>query len=307
MANVLVTGASGQIGSELAPALAAASHTVFSFDLKPSSQPNFIRGDILDTQLLEKVITENRITEIYHLVSLLSATGEKNPDLAWQINIGSLKSILDLCVKYHIKLFWPSSIAAFGSTTPRDNTPQHTILEPTTMYGVTKVAGELLCQYYWQKYRLDVRSVRFPGLISYKAEPGGGTTDYAVAVFYAAVLSGQYTCFVRPDTVLPMMYMDDAVRAALELMAASPDSLTIHTSYNLAALSFSAAELTAAVNTVIPVAVKYEPDFRQSIADSWPRSIDDSAARADWGWKSQIDLSKMVDLMLNGLNLVTQK
>lgn len=303
MSNILVTGASGQIGSELVPALAALGSTVFSFDIKAPSaaDPHFIQGDILDNALLEKIIVDNHISEIYHLVSLLSATGEKNPELAWKINMGSLKNILDLCVKYKIKLFWPSSIAAFGPTTPRVNTPQHTILEPTTMYGVTKVAGELLCQYYWKKFSLDVRSVRYPGLISYKAEPGGGTTDFAVAIFYEALKSGAYTCFVRPDTTLPMMYMDDAIRGTIELMSAPAKELSIHTSYNLASLSFSAEELAAQINKVQPVKVSYEPDFRQAIADSWPQSIDDSAARTDWNWHPQIDLPKMVEIMLSGL------
>lgn len=300
----LVTGASGQIGSELFPALQKkyGKENVFSLDIKNANNADDLlyNFDILDAERLEKLIVEKKITVIYHLVSLLSATGEKDPNYAWHLNMESLKNILDLAVKHKIKVFWPSSIAAFGPTTPRINTPQMTVLEPSTMYGVTKVSGELLCRYYRKKYGLDVRSIRYPGLISWKAEPGGGTTDYAVAIFYEGLLKGKYTCFVKSDTMLPMMYMDDAIRGTLQLMDADSKKLTV-TSYNFSALSFTAKELADEINKHIKVDVTYLPDHRQAIADSWPASIDDSTARKDWGWKPEFDLKKMTKLMLEKL------
>jgi len=204
-------------------------------------------------------------------------------------------------VEHELRVFWPSSIAAFGPTTPRVETPQQTILEPTTMYGVTKVAGELLCQYYWKKYGVDVRSVRYPGLISWKAEPGGGTTDYAVAIYYEALKSGAYDCFVRADTVLPMMYMDDAVAGTIQLMQADSSALTVRTSYNMTAMSFRAEELAAEIQRYLSLTVRYVPDHRQQIADSWPQSIDDSQARAEWGWEHEFDLARMTTVMLEKL------
>lgn len=254
-----------------------------------------------DINGLEEVIKKYKIDTVYHLVSLLSAKGEKDPSLTWQVNMGGLKNVLDLAVKYRLKVFWPSSIAAFGPTTPKEMTPQKTVMEPTTMYGVTKVAGELLCQYYHLKYGVDVRSVRYPGIISYKAEPGGGTSDYAVAIFYEGLKLGKYECFVEPETVLPMMYMDDAVRATLQIMDAEPVKLSVRTSYNLAAFSFSAKELAEEVNKHLRVTVTYKPDERQKIADSWPCSIDDSVARADWGWSPEFDLAKTTITMLEKL------
>lgn len=305
MKKILVTGAAGQIGSELVPALVEkyGAGNVVATDYKPlvDSGCASLSFDILDAARLEETIRKYEITEIYHLVSLLSATGEKDPDRAWNLNMGSLKSVLDLAAKYQLRVFWPSSIAAFGPTTPRNPAPQKTVLEPTTMYGVTKVSGELLCQYYFLKKGVDVRSVRYPGLISWKAEPGGGTTDYAVAVFYEALKTGTYTCFVRPDTVLPMMYMDDAVRGTIELMETPAEKITIRTSYNLAGVSFSAEELVAQINKHRPVSVSYAPDHRQQIADSWPQVIDDTQARADWGWKPVFDTAKMTEVMLEKL------
>ncbi len=302
--KALVTGASGQIGSELFPALQKkyGKENVFSLDIKNANNADdmLYNFDILDTYKLEKLIVEKKITVIYHLVSLLSATGEKDPNYAWHLNMESLKNILDLAVKHKIKVFWPSSIAAFGPTTPRMNTPQMTVLEPSTMYGVTKVSGELLCRYYSKKYGLDVRSIRYPGLISWKAEPGGGTTDYAVAIFYEGILKGKYTCFVKEGTMLPMMYMDDAIRGTLQLMDADSKKLTV-TSYNFSALSFTAKELAEEINKHIKVDVTYLPDHRQAIADSWPASIDDSAARKDWGWKAEYDLKKMTGTMIKKL------
>jgi nucleoside-diphosphate-sugar epimerase len=302
----LVTGAFGQIGSELVPALQRELGKEAVIAVGNRNIPADFNGRVEtlalpDRQGLEVLIKKYQADTIYHLVSLLSATGEKDPDLAWNLNVNSLKDVLDLAREYKLKVFWPSSIAAFGPSTPRQATPQQTVLEPTTMYGVTKVAGELMCQYYALKYGLDVRSLRYPGLISWKAEPGGGTTDYAVAIFYEAIKSGKYDCFVKAETVLPMMYMDDAIRGTLALMQAPADKLTVRTSYNFAGLSFSAAELAAEINKQLPVKVTYSPDQRQQIADSWPQSIDDSRARADWGWQPEFDLSRLTEVMLTQL------
>lgn len=302
--RILVTGAFGQIGSELVPALSAqfGSENVWCLDLQVPQgfSGNAVRMDIEDKASFRKFVEDKKITVIYHLVSLLSATGEKNPDLAWRLNLGSLKDILDLAHERQIRVFWPSSIAAFGSTTPRDATPQHTVLEPKTIYGVTKVAGELLCQYYFSKYGVDVRSLRYPGILSWKTEPGGGTTDYAVDIFKQAVISGKYTCFLKPDTTLPMMYIDDAVAATIQLMQAPLENISIRTSYNLSAISFTPQELAEAISRIVPLTVDYSPDFRQQIADSWPASIDDGIARADWGWQPSFGLTRLVDTMLSG-------
>lgn len=309
MRKILVTGAFGQIGSELVPALMAKYGQENVIAVGHHSIPKDFAGtveivsDITDKAALELLIKKHDIGTIYHLVSLLSAKGEVDPTLTWHINMDGLKHVLDLAVTYKLKVFWPSSIAAFGPTTPRDNTPQRTVLEPTTMYGVTKVAGENLCHYYFRKYGVDVRSIRYPGIISWKAEPGGGTTDYAVAIFYEGLKTGRYTCFVGPETVLPMMYMDDAVKATMQLMEADSDKLTVRTSYNLAAISFSAVELATEINKHLPVTVSYEPDHRQKIADSWPKSIDDSTARTDWGWSHSFDLSQMTQEMLKQLRV----
>src|SRR5258706_2701696 len=304
--KILVTGAFGQIGSELVPVLQKKHGKDSVISLGHSNIPKNFDGivektSIEDVASLKAIIEKHKITTIYHLVSLLSAKGEVDPSLTWKINMGGLKEILDIAVEKKIQVFWPSSIAAFGPTTPRDNTPQHTVLEPTTMYGVTKVAGELLCQYYFLKYGLDVRSVRYPGIISYKTPPGGGTTDYAVAIFYEGIKSHKYTCFVRKDTILPMMYMDDAVRATIMLMESDPQKISIRTSYNLAAISFSAEELAREIQKHIKVDVIYVPDQRQKIADSWPKSIDDRIARKDWGWNHEYDLKKMTEVMLENL------
>lgn len=310
--NILVTGATGQIGSELVPFLRnkygrdkiiAAIHSNRHLSDELRDGPSVIL-DVTNRENLKKVIKDHNIACLYHLVGILSARGELDPDIAWNTNMLSLKNVLDLSVENKIsKIFWPSSIAAFGSTTPRHKTPQQTVLEPRTMYGVTKVAGELLINYYFHKYHLDVRSLRLPGIISYKTEPGGGTTDYAVAIFYEALKAHRYTCFVRPDTVLPMMYMDDAIRAIDMLMEAPAERLTVRTSYNLTALSFKAEELAAAVISRIPDFIcTYKPDFRQAIADSWPQTIDDSTARHDWGWTPMFTLDRMVVEMLKQLS-----
>ena len=311
MKKILVTGALGQIGSELVPELRKkfGSENVVAVDYnkEPSEEFQnsgpFENADIRDKEKMRALIEKYQINIIYHLVGVLSAVGEKNPNLAWDVNMNGLKNILDLAVEYKIeKLFWPSSIAAFGPTTPLLNTPQKTILEPTTMYGVTKVSGELLCQYYFIKYGLDVRSLRYPGIISSKTLPGGGTTDYAVAIYYDAIKKGSYDCFVKKDTVLPMMYMDDAVRATLELMEAPKEKITIRTSYNLAAISFSAEELAKNVAKHIPnFKCTFTPDERQKIADSWPKTIEDTSAREDWGWQHQFDLDKISVEMIKNL------
>ncbi len=308
MEKILVTGSTGQIGSELVPLLRTrfGEESVVTLHSKKGAEsegPNAEIVNVTDLAALRRVFKKHSFSAVYHLAALLSATGEKDPSKAWDVNMAGLKNVLDLSVETRVgKVFWPSSIAAFGPDAQKKMTPQDAVLHPTTMYGVTKVAGELLCNYYHSKYGLDVRSVRYPGLISYKTEPGGGTTDYAVAIFYGALQEKRYTCFVRPDTVLPMMYMDDALRATVELMEAAPERVRVRTSYNLAALSFSAEELAAAIAKRIPgFLCTYEPDARQKIADSWPQSINDSSAHADWGWKPKYALEAMVDEMLEQL------
>jgi nucleoside-diphosphate-sugar epimerase len=306
MKNILVTGAFGQIGSELVPALQKKFGVDHVIAMGHSSIPGGFDGivekaDISDEKSVNEILDKYSIDTVYHLVSLLSAKGEIDPTLTWNVNIGGLKSILDMAVARKLRVFWPSSIAAFGPTTPRDQTPQRTVMEPTTMYGVTKYSGELLVQYYFLKYGLDVRSIRYPGLISWKTPPGGGTTDYAVAIFYDGLTKGSYECFVKPETTLPMMYMDDAIRGTLALMDADPTKLSVRTSYNFSAISFTAEELAREINKILKMSVTYKPDHRQKIADSWPKSIDDSVARTDWGWAHEFDLTKMTAIMIEEL------
>ena len=310
--KILVTGAFGQIGSELITALEKkfGKNSVVAFDKKPNPEYKGIAivGDITDAELLHAIIKDHNIGTVYHLVSLLSAVGENNPGLAWKVNMDGLRNVLELAREYQLKVFWPSSIAAFGPTTPRENTPQQTVLEPSTMYGVTKVAGELLCQYYFTKFGVDVRSLRYPGVISWKTLPGGGTTDYAVEIFWKALETGEYTCFLKKDTALPMMYIDDAIRATIEIMEADPKKITVRTSYNLAAVSFTPHELAEAIRKAgIPLKIKYQPDFRQKIADSWPNSIDDKKARKDWKWKHEFGLDKKVKEMIRGVKEMQAK
>lgn len=304
MRRILVTGALGQIGSDLVAELRRreGKEAILETDIKSAGSGNgtgYAQLDVRDAEQLEFLVVRNDIDTIYHLASLLSARGEQAPDLAWSINVEGLRNVLNVARRHGLRVFWPSSIAVFGVGAPRTPAPQQTVLQPNTIYGVTKVTGELLCQYVHQSYGVDIRSLRYPGLISHKTLPGGGTTDYAVEMFIAAAETGRYTCYLAPETRLPMMYMPDAVRAALDLMAAPPDSLTVRTSYNLAAVSFSVEELADAVRAHYPsFECDYAPDFRQRIADSWPQVIDDSNARSDWGWSHRFGLSEMVEDML---------
>jgi nucleoside-diphosphate-sugar epimerase len=263
---------------------------------------------VMNSNAVAAVVKKEAITQVYLLAAILSATGEKNPLWAWDINMKSLMNVLDICVEHKVsKLYWPSSIAVFGNTTPKDDTPQKTIVEPTTVYGISKYAGELWCQYYFEKYGLDVRSIRYPGLISWKSAPGGGTTDYAIDIYIEALKKKSYECFLGADTYLPMMYMDDAVRATIELMDAPKEAVKNRMSYNLAAMSFSPAEIFEAIKKRIPeFEISYNPDFRQKIANSWPSKIDDSEARKDWGWQHEYDLERMTDVMLENLKNVNR-
>ena len=308
--RILVTGAAGQIGSELAQLLRSTygNGSVVVSDIVAISGPLAESGpterlDITDGPALGALLRKHKIDTVYHLAALLSATGEKTPQKAWDININGLYNVLEAARELGLaRVFSPSSIAVFGPATPRENTPQDTVLDPKTMYGVTKVAGELLCDYYVQKYGLDVRGCRYPGIISHQTLPGGGTTDYAVAIYYAAVKSGRYTCFLREETRLPMMYMPDCLKCTLDLMRADFAGLKHHSNFNVSAMSFSADELAAEIRKRIPSFVcDYRPDFRQAIADSWPASIDDSAARREWGWRPAYDLARMTDDMLSAL------
>jgi len=299
MKKVLVTGAFGLVGSELVPALQKELGTDSVVALaRQTVDPNFEgileKGDVTDINLLSSLIDKYQINEIYHLAGLLSAGGEKDPQRAWDVNVNGLRAVLDLAKEKNLRVFWPSSIAAFGPSTPKENVPQHTPLEPTSMYGVTKVAGELLCQYYFKRWGVDVRSLRYPGLNGWRASPGDGTTEYAIHIFYGAIKDNAYTCFLKPDAVLPMMYLDDAIRGTIELMAADADKISVRTSYNFAAVSFSPEQLAAEVAKLSPgFQMKYEPDFRQQIAESWPKTIDDSQAREDWGWTHVYGLEEM--------------
>jgi nucleoside-diphosphate-sugar epimerase len=305
--KILVIGANGQIGSVLTEALRDqfGDDNVISTDIREPDKPSppFELLDVLDAAKLADAVDRHDITQIYHLAAVLSAKGERAPLPTWDINMKGLLNVLEVAREKKVaKVFYPSSIAVFGPTTPRVNTPQFTAMEPTTVYGISKVAGELWSQYYFNRYGIDVRSVRYPGIIGYQSLPGGGTTDYAVDIYHKAVLSQPFECFLRDDTRLPMLYMDDAIRGTLQLMDAPADQVKVRTSYNLAAMSFTPAEISLEIKKHVPgFQVSYKPDFRQAIADSWTQSIDDTQARKDWGWAPRFDLSSMTVDMLEQL------
>lgn len=308
--KILVIGASGQIGVELTLALrkiygnanVVASDLREENDLLKGTGP-YVSMDVMNKEMLHVQVIRQNITQIYLLAAILSATGEKNPNLAWSLNMQSLLNVLDIAKEEKIhKVYWPSSIAVFGPTSPRQNCPQQTVIEPITVYGISKYAGEFWCNYYNQRWGLDVRSIRYPGLISYKSAPGGGTTDYAVEIFHEALEEKKYECFLQDDTYLPMMYMPDAIKATIELMEAPVEKIKIRTSYNISSMSFSPKQIAAEIKKHIPeFSISYKPDYRQQIANSWPQSIDDSVARNDWGWKEDYNLSAMTKDMLDNL------
>ena len=312
MSKILIIGACGQIGTELVLALREkfGTQSVIAADVRDACPDIIANGpykkmDILDREAVRGFVIEEKIDQVYLLAALLSATAEKNPAFAWELNMEGLFTILDLAKEGHLKrIFWPSSIAVFGPATPKVLTPQQTIMEPSTVYGISKLAGENWCAYYHSKYGVDVRGIRYPGLISYKSLPGGGTTDYAVDIFYKAKEGSEFTCFLSENTALPMMFMDDAIRATLELMEAEESKVKVRRAYNIAGCSFTPKELTHEIQKVIPAfKINYSPDYRQAIADSWPDSIDDSVAKKDWGWSSQVDLPKLVEIMLKNVSI----
>ncbi|MCX6316843.1 MAG: NAD-dependent epimerase/dehydratase family protein [Bacteroidetes bacterium] len=308
--KILVIGASGQIGVELTMALRKiyGNANVVASDLREQNPllegtGPYVSLDVMNKEMLHVQVIRQNITQVYLLAAILSATGEKNPGLAWNLNMQGLLNVLDIAreEKMH-KVYWPSSIAVFGPTSPRQNCPQQTIIEPITVYGISKYAGEFWCNYFFQRFGVDVRSIRYPGLISYKSAPGGGTTDYAVEIFHDAMSDKSYECFLSEDTYLPMMYMPDAIRATIELMEAPADRIKVRTSYNVSGMSFSPKEIAAEIQKSIPdFKMSYKPDYRQHIADSWPQSIDDSVARSDWGWKEEFSLAAMSKDMLDNL------
>ena len=313
--RILVIGASGQIGVELTLALRKiyGDINVIASDLREENPllkgtGPYVSLDVMNKEMLHVQVIRQGITQIYLLAAILSATGEKNPNLAWRLNMQGLLNVLDIAREENLhKVYWPSSIAVFGPTSPKENCPQQTIIEPITVYGISKYAGEFWCNYYHHRYGVDVRSLRYPGLISYKSAPGGGTTDYAIEIFNEAIEEKKYQCFLNEDSYLPMMYMPDAIKATIELMEAPADKISIRTSYNISGMSFSPAEIAAEIKKHIPeFEITYESDYRQAIADSWPNSIDDSVARNDWGWTEDYNLSSMVKDMLENLKQVKQ-
>ena len=314
MERILVIGANGQIGSELVGALALqhGADNVIASDIGTNNlyqAKRYAQLNVLDKDGLAKIIADENITQVYQLAAMLSATGEAAPLKAWSLNMDGLLNILELARERGeagkpLRIFWPSSIAAFGPNTPQVNTPQMTVMDPTSMYGISKLAGERLCEYYFNKYGVDVRSIRYPGIISYKSPPGGGTTDYAIAIFHAALRGERYDCFLDANTTLPMIYMPDAIRATIELMDAPAASIKIRSSYNVAGVSFNPEQLAKAIVHMVPdFKISYKPDSRQAIADSWPQSLDDSTASADWGWKAQIGVERMVTDMLANVDV----
>jgi nucleoside-diphosphate-sugar epimerase len=308
--KILVIGASGQIGVELTQFLRKiyGASNVIASDLREENEllhgtGPYVSLDVMNREMLHVQVIRQNVTQIYLLAAILSATGEKSPNLAWHLNMQGLLNVLEIAKEEKLtKVYWPSSIAVFGPTSPKQNCPQHTIIEPTTVYGISKYAGEFWCNYYHLKYGVDIRSLRYPGLISYKSAPGGGTTDYAVEIFHEAREEKKYTCFLREDTYLPMMYMPDAIRATIELMEAPVEKISVRTSYNLSGMSFSPKEIAAEIKKHIPeFEIVYKPDYRLAIAESWPQSIDDAVARRDWGWKEEYDLAAMTNDMLENL------
>ncbi len=308
--KILVIGASGQIGVELTMALRNlyGNANVVASDLREENPllhgtGPYVSLDVMNKEMLHVQVIRQNITQIYLLAAILSATGEKNPNLAWNLNMQGLLNVLDIAREEQVKkVYWPSSIAVFGPTSPKKNCPQQTIIEPITVYGISKYAGEFWCNYYNKRFGVDVRSLRYPGLISYKSEPGGGTTDYAIEIFHDAVEEKSYECFLKEDTYLPMMYMPDAIRATIELMEAPAEKISVRTSYNISAISFSPADIASSIKKHIPeFKINYKPDYRQAIADSWPQSIDDSVARKDWNWKPEYDLEKLTEDMLKNI------
>ncbi|MFM2338673.1 MAG: hypothetical protein RL115_1866 [Bacteroidota bacterium] len=310
--KILVIGASGQIGVELTLALRKiyGNANVVASDLREQNPllegtGPYVSLDVMNKEMLHVQVIRQNITQIYLLAAILSATGEKNPNLAWNLNMTGLLNVLDIAREEKIrKVYWPSSIAVFGPTSPKQNCPQKTVIEPITVYGISKYAGEFWCNYYFQRYGVDVRSLRYPGLISYKSAPGGGTTDYAVEIFHEALEENRYDCFLEKDTYLPMMYMPDAIKATIELMEAPASKIKVRTAYNVSGMSFSPAEIAAEIKKHLPhFSIQYKPDYRQTIANSWPQSIDDTVARNDWGWKEEYNLSAMTKDMLDNLKL----
>ena len=311
MKKILVIGSAGQIGSDLVLELRKrfGNENVIASDIrKPMPEilngGEFVELDVLNKQALENVVDKYKITEIYHLAAILSGNAEKNPGKAWEINMNSLFNVLDVAKEKKLsKIFWPSSIAVFGPGTQKQNTPQNDFMDPNTVYGISKLAGERWCEYYFEKYGVDVRSVRYPGLISYKAEAGGGTTDYAVEIFYEAVRNGKYECFLSEETSLPMMYMDDAIDATITLMEADADKVKVRSSYNLGGISFNPKELAEEIKKIMPeFEITYKPDFRQKIADSWPQSIDDSVFREQINWQAKYDIKSMTKIMFDEIS-----
>lgn len=308
--KILIIGACGQIGTELTANLRKiyGVENVIASDVRKLNNSVVNDGifevvNALDFNQIQELVEKYKITDVYLMAALLSATAEKNPAFAWDLNMNSLFHVLNLAKDGKIqKIFWPSSIAVFGPTTPRENTPQYTVMEPSTVYGISKQAGERWCEYYHNIYGVDVRSIRYPGLISWTTPPGGGTTDYAVDIYYKALENGTYDCFLSENTGLPMMYMDDAIRATIQIMQTPKENIKIRSSYNLSATSFTPKEIAEEIKKHIPdFTITYNPDFRQKIADSWPSSIDDSRAREDWNWKHEFDLDKMTHVMLENL------
>ena len=313
---ILVIGSSGQIGTELVMQLRGmyGNDNVVASDIRLSSDEVIQSGpfqelDVMDVKHLHEIVRQYKITQVFLLAALLSATAEKNIELGWNLNMRSLSYVLDLAKEGIIKkIYWPSSIAVFGPTTPKINTPQFTVMEPNTVYGISKQAGERWCEYYYNKFNVDVRSLRYPGLISWKAAPGGGTTDYAVDIFHHAIKHGKYESFLSENTGLPMMYMPDAIRATIKLMETPAEKVKIRSSYNLAGISFTPKQIAAEISKHIPnFEMSYKPDFRQEIADSWPQSIDDSFAQKDWGWEAKYDLQKMTNDMIENLKIKYEK